>query len=368
MRQMREWMSSGNISMTRFLLLLLSATAALAQTRADLPVEKLREVDRIVTSEMSRTGAPGVSVAVLMDGSVRYANGFGLADLENSVPATADTVYRLASISKPITATAVMQLVEQGRIELDAPLRRYVPGFPEKEWPVTIRQLLGHLGGIRSYLGDEMRSTRHYTDSISPLDIFQRDPLIAEPGTRYAYTTYGFNLLGAAVESASGMKFPEYLKRYIFEPAGMDRIRVDDVYAIIPHRAEGYHKRADGTLENSTLADTSNKIPGGGLCSTVWDLARFASAIMSGKLVRPETFEEMSTPQRTRDGTSTGYGYGFGISERDGFRFVTHGGGQPQVSTMLAMIPERRFAVVWMCNLEGSGMRIHIELAKALLP
>lgn len=354
--------------MTRRLLLLpLCAGALLAQTPADLSPETLVKIDGVVASEMARTGAPGVSIAILIDGQVRYANGYGLADLENSVPASARTVYRLASISKPITALAVMQLVERGKIELDAPIQRYVTAFPEKQWPVTVRQLLGHLGGVRHYKADEVLSTRHYLDLTRPLDIFKDDPLIAEPGTRYSYTTYGFNLLGAAVENASGVKFVDYLRANIFEPARMDRIRADDVFEIIPHRAQGYRKRADGRLENSALADTSNKIPGGGLCSTATDLARLAAAVMGGKLVKPATFETMRTAQTTRAGKPTAYGLGWAVEEHDGFRYVMHGGGQPRVSTMLAMIPARKFAVAWMSNLEGSGMRIHRELAKLLL-
>lgn len=341
--------------------------AALAQNRADLPADKLVAIDRIVSSEMARTGAPGVSVAVLIEGEIRFASGYGLSDIENFVPATAQTVYRLGSISKPVTAVAVMQLVEQEKIDLDAPIHRYVPSFPEKQWPVTVRQLLGHLGGIRHYRGDEILSTRHYTDLTQPLAIFKDDPLIAEPGTRYSYTTYGYGLLGAAVETASGKTFPEYLRASIFEPARMDRMRVDNTYEIIPHRAQGYHKAADGQLRNSALADTSNKIPGGGLCSTVYDLIRFADAVMSGKIVRPSTFEQMRTVQTTRDGKTTGYGLGWGIEERDGLRYVLHGGGQPRVSTMLAMIPDRKFAAAWMCNLEGSGLRIHRELVQLLL-
>jgi CubicO group peptidase (beta-lactamase class C family) len=351
----------------RTVLVFFTAVAAFAQTRGSLPVEKQREIDRIVTSEMARTGAPAVSVAVLLDGEVRFAGGYGLADLENSVPATADTVYRLGSIAKPVTAVAVMQLVEKGKIDLDAPVQRYVPSFPEKQWPVTIRQLLGHLGGIRHYKGDEIFSARHYSNLTEPLAIFKDDPLIAEPGSRYSYTTYGYNLLGAAVEGASGMSFPDYLRARIFEPARMDRMRVDSVYEIIPHRAQGYHKTADGRLLNSSIVDTSNKIPGGGLCSTVTDLVKFASAVMSGKLIRPETFAQMSTMQQARDGKGTGYGLGWNVADSDGVRVVSHGGGQPRISTMLSTVPERRFAVAWMCNLEGSGLRVHKELQKLLL-
>ena len=146
-----------------------------------------------------------------------------MADVENNVPAGAGTVYRLASISKPITATAVMQLVERGRVDLDAPVWKYVPAFPVKPWPVTVRQLLCHQSGVRHYRGDEISSTRHYVDLTEPLKIFKDDPLLFEPGTRTSYTTYGYNLLGAVVEAASGMKFADYLEANIFRPAGCDR-------------------------------------------------------------------------------------------------------------------------------------------------
>jgi len=344
-----------------------AAIPAFAQSRADLPDATLLEIDRVVTSEMARTGAPGVSLAIVLDGRIRFANGYGLADLENSVPATAETVYRLASVSKPITATAVMQLVEKGLLSLDAPIGRYLPAFPEKQWPVTVRQLLGHLGGIRHYRGNEIASTRHYSDVMESLDIFKDDPLEHEPGTKFQYTTYGFNLLGAMVQVASAERFADYLHHHIFDPAGMDRVREDDVYAIIPHRAQGYYKRSGGQLQNSGLADTSNKVPGGGLCSTVYDLARFASATLDARLVTRASLDQMFTAQRTRDGKSTSYGFGWGLRTADGFHYVEHGGGQQRVSTMLSLIPARNFAVTWMCNLEGSGLRLHSELAKLLL-
>src|SRR5260370_37229896 len=139
-----------------------------------------------------------------------------------------------------IAGTAVMQLVEKDRMQLAAPIQRSARSFPQKQWPFTIRQLLGHLGGIRHYAGSqELDSTRHYSDLTEPLKIFSGDPLLFEPGTKYSYTSYGFNLLGAAVESVSRTKFADYLRENIFEPAAMSHIGPDDVCAIIPHRARG---------------------------------------------------------------------------------------------------------------------------------
>ncbi len=352
--------------MTRRALLFLVAFPLAAQQSGGLAAAQVERIEKIVSTEMSRLGIPGLSLAIAVDGRIRYANGFGLADVENSVPATAGTVYRLASISKPITATAVMQLVERGRVDLDSPVWKYVPAFPVKPWPVTVRQLLCHQSGVRHYRGNEISSTRHYVDLMEPLKIFKDDALLFEPGTRTSYTTYGYNLLGAVVEAASGMKFADYLEANIFRPAGCDRLRVDDHFEIIPGRAQGYSRDAGGRLRNSGLADTSNKIPGGGLCGTPVDLVRFALAVHGGVLLKPDTLEMALTRQKLRDGTRTGYGLGWSIGEFEGRKTVSHGGAQQRVRTMLFAIPERRFVLAWMCNLEGVNPRIAEEAARVV--
>src|SRR5712691_1056202 len=257
--------------------LVLASSAAQAQQGAGLLADKLEKIEKAISAQMSRLGIPGLSVAVVVDHKLRWSNGYGLADVENFVPAKAATAYRLGSISKPITAAAVMQLVERGKLDLDAPIQKYCPAFPAKQWPVTARLLLGHLAGVRHYKDDsEFASTRHYNSVVEGLDMFKNDPLLFEPGTKYSYTTHGFAVLGCAVEGASGMSFPDYERENVFKPAGMDRIRVDNVFDIIPNRAQGYQKTQSGELRNSGLADTSYKIPGGGFVSAVGDVARVA--------------------------------------------------------------------------------------------
>ncbi len=213
-----------------------------------------------------------------------------MADLENQVPVTASTRIRLGSISKPITAVAVMQLVERDKIDLDADVQRYLPSFPKKQWPITIRQLLGHQSGIRHYRqdGSDVDITAHYADRQEPLKIFQDDPLVFEPGTKYSYSTYGFNVLGAIVEKVSDLRFTDYVRENIFMRADMDQIGPDDTYAIVPHRARDYRLQ-NGVLQNCHLADTSNKIPGGGFISTPSDLVKFAMALNEGKLVKKDS-------------------------------------------------------------------------------
>ena len=323
---------------------------------AEIPPETWEAIRGAIRDAMKDQGIPGLSAALVVDGKLDRGEGFGMADVENAVPATAETVYRLASISKPITAVAALQLVERGRLDLDAPVQTYVPDFPKKRWPITPRQLLGHLGGIRHYRGDEVNSTRHYSDVVAPLAIFAADPLEHEPGTKFLYTTYGYNLLGATVEGAAGEPFVPLLKRAIFEPSGMETIRVDDAFAIIPHRAQGYRRDRQGELRNSAQADTSNKIPGGGLCSTARDLAKFAIAVQSDALLKPETRALMFTPQTTKAGEKTAYGLGWNLGRRGDVKAVWHGGGQPRVSTMLYMEPETGFAVALMSNLEGAEL------------
>jgi len=343
--------------------LLLASVPLAAQNLTTLPAATIEKIEQAISTEMSRQNIPGMSVAIVTDHRLRWSNGYGLADLENFVPAKAATVYRLGSISKPITAVAVMQLVERGKINLDAPVQKYVPSFPQKQWPITTRQLLGHLAGIRHYRGDEINITRHYDKLVDGLDIFKNDPLLHEPGTRYSYTTYGYNLLGCVIEGASGMSYMDYVRENIFKPAEMNRMREDNLFEIIPNRAQGYRKTQSGELRNSGLADTSYKIPGGGLCSTVEDLAKFAIAVQTGALVKKETLEQMWTRQKTRDGQETAYGLGWALGERNGRKEVSHSGGQQRVSTLLYMLPGTAAAVALMSNLEGARL---MQLARQI--
>jgi CubicO group peptidase (beta-lactamase class C family) len=344
--------------------LLAAAAEAIAQSRT-LPADKAAAVEAAIAAEMSRLGIPGLSAAIGIDGEVRWSAGYGRADVENNVPATTSSVYRLGSIAKTITATAVLQLAEKGRLDLDAPIQTYVPSFPQKPWPITSRQLLAHLGGIRHYAEGEMESTRRFATVTDALSMFKDDPLVHEPGTAFLYSTYGYNLLGAAVEGASGMSYLDYVRQNVFEPAGMERTQADDVLALIPNRARGYQKTATGELRNSPLADTSNKVPGGGLVATADDVARFGIALQGGVLLRKETLARMMTRQSTRSGRVTGSGLGVFVGERDGVREAWHTGGQPQVSTVLYMQTDRRIVVALLSNLEGIGSAL-FELARQI--
>jgi serine beta-lactamase-like protein LACTB len=312
---------------------------------------------------MTRMGIPGLSAAIVSERQLRWSGAFGMADLENFVPAKKETVYRLASVTKPITATAVLQLVEAGKVDLDAPIQRYVPAFPEKQWPVTVRHLLSHQAGIRNWTDEEFHNTRRFATIAESLAVFKDDPLLFEPGARTEYTSLGYNLMGAAVEGVSGKPFLEYLHERVFAPAGMDSARGDDVLAIIPNRAAGYQMTAGGELRNSPMSDTSNRTAGGGLVATAEDVARFAIAFQKGALLKPSTAQAAYGRQRTRDRKVTGYGLGWIVGQASGRTEVYHTGGQPRVSTVLYMVPRSGLAVVLLCNLEGVSAPL-LDLAR----
>jgi CubicO group peptidase (beta-lactamase class C family) len=339
--------------LTLLLLLSLVSTGAPA---AELPEETRRAVDAAVEKFMKQHHVPGVSAAIVVDGRLVYEQGYGLADVETNVPATPQTIYRLASISKMLTAVAVMQLVEADEIDLAAPIQKYVPSFPEKQAPITCELLLKHQSGIRHYKEGEVGSAVAYPNIRDSFAVFQNDPLLFTPGEKFSYTTYGYNVLGAAIEGASGQPYVDYVLEHVCRPAGMKTIRPDRRAKIIPHRAAGY-RRVGPVLENDLAVDVSNKVPGGGWCATPGDLARFAVALMRGRLVSPLTLERMWIRQKTAGGEQTEAGYGCFIRTVDGDRRVSHSGGQPKVSTYLTMSPARKSAVAVMCNLRNTPVQ-----------
>lgn len=330
------------------------SSPVVAQQIGRLTNRQIFAIDSTVNEMMTRTLTPGVSVAIANGKEIIWSKGYGKADLENGVPAKATTVYRLASVSKPITAVAVMQLVEQGKIDLDAPIQKYVPSFPKKKYPITTRQLLGHLSGVRHYLGEDEFNMRPYKNLTEGLEVFKNDTLMHKPEVQLTYTTYGYVLLGVIVEAASGMSFIDYLKQNICKPAGMSQTYADEPMEIIDQRSRFYDV-IDGKLYNARYINSSFRWPGGGLLSTAEDLARFAMALQHGRLIKPATFKQMTTSLKTSDGKITNYGFGWilGLSQHP--EVIWHGGVQPGATTALAMIPEKDFSVIVLTNIGTIG-------------
>jgi serine beta-lactamase-like protein LACTB len=355
------------------LILLLGNVPAASAEQKSLPAEKRTKIEMAVSTFMSGNSAPGIAAAVVLDGEPVWSAGFGMADLEDSAPVTSSTLFRLGSISKPITATAILQLWERGKLDLDASVQKYCPSFPQKEWPITSRELLGHLGGIRHYNPDGKGdipedSARHFSTMEESLQIFAADPLVAKPGSKFNYSTYGYTLLGCVLEGAAALKYVDYVHENVFKPAGMAQTQADDFFSVIPHRTRWYHKDKSGIVHNAGVLDSSYKIPGGGLISSADDLARFETAMLADKLVRRSTRELMWTSLKTADGKLTGYALGWGISDRMGMHVVAHTGGQQGTSTALALVPERHAGVVVLANVDGvDANRLAEEILKIVL-
>ena len=193
-----------------FLLLVVLPYPAAIKAQETLPSAIQSQVDHLVGDAMTSLKEPSLAIAVVDNGNLVLAKGYGVADIENNVSATGDTVYRIASLSKSLTATAAMRLVEEHKLDLDAPIQKYCPAFPTKQWPVSVRELLTHQSGIRHYKNDEESvNTRHYTSIDEALrQDFTKDPLLFEPGTKFSYSSYGYLVLGCVMEGASGMSYP----------------------------------------------------------------------------------------------------------------------------------------------------------------
>jgi serine beta-lactamase-like protein LACTB len=332
--------------------------------------EKRTRIEGAVSKFMAETHAPGLSIAVVENGEYEWGAGFGFADLENNVPASEHTLYRLGSISKTVTSIGALELVERGQLDLDAPVQKYCPAFPQKQKPITTREVMGHLGGIRHYKAEaqndlEGGNTKHFDNPIQAgLDFFKNDPLVAEPGTHFHYSTQGYTLVGCVMEGASGAKYVDFMRQNVFVPAAMEQTQPDNRFTIIPYRTRFYTKTDAGTVQNADFLDSSYKIPGGGLIASADDMAHFVTAILSDKLLKHSTEEMMWTPLRPSDGSEDHYGLGWATFTEDGIRFVGHSGGQQGTSTDFLIAPERRTGVVVLANMDNldSG-----ELTKKIL-
>ena len=316
-------------------------------------------VDRsrdVVLAHMRERGIPGTSVAVALGGRILWAEGFGWADVENKVGVDAHTRFRIASISKALTAAAVGQLVEAGRLDLDAPVQRYVPTFPEKpEGTVTTRLLGGHLAGIRHYRGMEFASRTHYDDVVDALEIFADDPLESAPGAKYSYSTYGWNLVSAVVQNVSGIRFLSYMREHVLTPVGMTETVAEHADSLIADRGSQYVRGEDGRLLNAPWVDNSNKWAGGGYLSTASDLVRYGAAYLDGSLLRPETVDLLWTPQKNSAGEDITYGIGWFTRTDAGHKVVWHTGGAVGGSTMLLILPAEKIVVAVLTNLQNAN-------------
>lgn len=336
-------------------------------------VEQARQAVRTALIEQN---LPGLSVAVGVAGEIVWAEGFGWADLENRVPVSPGTRFRIGTASTALTSAAAGLLLEQDRLKLDEKIQTYVPEFPEKRWPVTLRQLMGHTAGLRNDGGDEAPLlSKHCERPLEGLEPFAERDLRFEPGTQYRYSSYGWILVSAAVEAVAGEPFLTFMRRQIFEPLGMDDTKPDSADEAIPNRATFYFPKfaADPHygLHLTRRLDYSCYAGSSAFLSTPSDLVRFGMAINGGKLLQPATVQQLQAPQRLVSGEETGYGLGWDLEtvELAGAqtRWVGHDG-----TTMGGMVasfitfPEQGIVVAVMSNIAYADVEsLAVKVAQA---
>ena len=289
-------------------------------TPVQLWADAVEQGRQIVRAALTEQNLPGLSVAIAAGGEIVWAEGFGWADLDKPVPVAPHMRFRIGTASTALTSAAVGLLLEKERLTLDEKIQTYVPEFPEKQWPVTLRQLMAHVAGVANDGGDEgPLFTEHCerpADALQFLSGYERE-LLFEPGTQYHYSSYGWILVSAAVEAAADEPFLTFMRKQIFEPLGMRDTTADSATEPIPNRATFYFPRfaADPRygLHLMRPLDYSCYAGSSAFLSTPSDLVRFALAINSGKLLQPATVQLLQTSQRLPSGQETGYGLGWDL-------------------------------------------------------
>ncbi len=331
----------------------LSEAEALAGWRAE--IEQQVAADRFA-------GA----VLLARNGKVLFSQAYGLADRDKGVKNALETQFRLGSMNKMFTSIATLQLVQAGKLRLQDPLAEHLRDYPNQELArkVTVRHLLTHSGGTGDIFGPEFDKNRLNLRTLDGyVKLYGARALQFEPGSRWAYSNYGFLLLGVLIERVSGQSYYDYVREHVFKPAGMKATDSLPEEQVVKNRATGYMGRAGGWKPNTDTLPWRGTSAGGGY-STVGDLFRFAQALMQGKLLDPKLVREATGPQAP----SSGYGYGFNVSDEAGMRMFGHSGGAPGMNGTLRVHPDRGYVMAVLANLDPPAANRLADWLEARLP
>jgi CubicO group peptidase (beta-lactamase class C family) len=329
---------------------------------------KADAADEYVRAQMRERHIPGAAIAVIKGGRLVKAEGYGLANVELNVPATKETVFEIGSISKQITAAAIMLLVEEGKINTNDKISKYLPTAPESWKNVTVRHLLTHTSGIKSYTGlsgFELTKRLKRDEFIKAIGMH---PLEFEPGERYNYSNSGYNLLGFIIEAASGESYWDFLQKRIFKPLGMNRTANRDPQFIVPNRADGYE------WENGKLVgrdyDLTDVFSAGAIVSTVTDLAKWEEALRGETFLKRTSKTQIWTPVVFNNGKPYPYGFGWNVTEFRGHKLFSHGGQTAGFAANISRYVDDNLTVIVLTNLgdQGLGGTIARGIAKIYLP
>jgi len=317
------------------------------------------KIDDYITAQLRRLHIPGASLAIVRDGKIIKAQGYGLASLELKAPATKDTVYEIGSNTKQFTAAAIMMLVEQGKIQLDDAITKYFPEAPQAWSAITIRHLLTHTSGIQNHVAvphwlDVFRTNLAFETSPSRdelLKMFFKLSLEFQPGESWAYDNTGYYLLGVIIEKASGKSYWQFVNERIFKPLGMNVTRSTDPKPIVQNRASGYEWKNDH-FENRPVLLPTIAFSAGSLLSIVGDMAKWDAALYTEKLLKKSSLDQIWTAATMNDGGNLPFNYGFGwfIDSYHGHRLVQHSGGTPGFSSVIYRFIDDKLTVIVLTN------------------
>jgi len=320
---------------------------------------KADKIDDYVTAQIKRLHVPGASLAVVRDGHITKAQGYGFANLELRSPATKETVYEIGSTSKQFTATAIMMLVEEGSVRLDDTITKYFPEAPQAWRGITIRHLLTHTSGIQNHVAvphwlDIFKTNLAFETAPSRdelLKMFFKLPLEFQPGETWAYDNTGYYLLGIIIEKASGKSYWQFLDERIFKPLGMNATRSTDPQPIVRNRASGYEWKNDH-FENRPVLLPTIAFSAGSLLSSVEDMAKWDAALYTEKLLKKSSLDQMWTAPATNGETDAPFNYGFGwfIENYHGHHLVQHSGGTPGFSSAMYRFVSDKLTIIILTN------------------
>ncbi len=312
-------------------------------------------VDDYVRAVMQKKKIPGVSIAIVRDGSLTKAEGYGFANVELSVPASADTIYQSGSTAKQFTAAGILLLAEEGKLSLDDRLSKHFPDGPSAWHRITIRQLLTHTSGIKDYEGESDLDLRRDYDDDALLKVMTGLPIQFEPGTQWSYSNSGYLTLGLLTSKLAGKHWSEFQAERLFGPLGMTTTRVISEKQIVKNRAAGYELSENGELQNQAwVAPSLNRLADGAIYYTVKDLAAWDVALRERKFLKPASFDAWWTPVRLTNGTSFQYGFGWDIAEQRGERLIEHGGSWQGFRAAIARYVDQGLTVVVLANLSAA--------------
>ena len=318
-------------------------------------------------SMLDRARLPGLSAAVMRDGQLVCSVALGWAHRELEIPVASTTMFRLGSVSKPLSSIALGLLVQEGKIDLEAPVQSYAPGFPPKSGVVTTRLAAAHLSGLPQYEGRDFVNTTHYDSMTHALDKFKHRPLLFEPGERHHYSSYGWNLVGAVIEGAASAGFLEVMSRRVFEPLGLEHTSAELGGEDAHVRAQPY-ARVGGVLMRPPVIDQSDAWPSAGFLASTEDLVRFGDAVLSGRLLEPATRTLLWTRQKTSSGEATEYGLGWQHATKGGRPAIGHGGSHVGATADFWILPEQQLIVAVATNTNSSELSELVdELVLAVL-